>query len=328
MPEVKLSIALFSAVLALASGAAHAQAWPAQKPITLIAPAAAGGGLDTLARALANRLGKDLGQNIIVENKPGASGILGLQTAARSPADGYTFVMGWPASIVSTQFLFDDLPFDAKADFDPVSLLVGIDVVLVASAQTPAGTVQELVDWAQRNKGKVSYGSYAVGGYGHIALEYLNKTRELGAQHVPYKSEMPTLMGTAGNEVAFSATAYPSVAQFKETGKIKVLAVFSPQRMENLPDVPTFAEAGFPDPVFATSAWYGIFAPKGVPTDISEKMTRAVQAAMNSPELQQVIKTMNMRTVASDAQTLRDAWYSDIPVYEKLVEMSGARTQQ
>src|SRR5690606_32974310 len=105
-------------------------------------------------------------------------------------------------------------------------------------------------------------------------------------------------------------------------------AVFSPQRMEILPDVPTFAEAGFPDPAFATSAWYGIFAPKGMPADISEKMTRAVQAAMNTPELKQVIKTMNMRLVASDAQTLRDAWYADIPVYEKLVEISGAKTQQ
>lgn len=118
MPASKLLVTLISTMLALPLGVASAQTWPSQKPITLIAPAAAGGGLDTLARALANRLGKDLGQNIIVENKPGASGILGLQTSARSPADGYTFVMGWPASIVSTQFLFDDLPFNAKQDFD------------------------------------------------------------------------------------------------------------------------------------------------------------------------------------------------------------------
>src|SRR5690606_29578021 len=157
MPASKLLVTLISTMLALPLGVASAQTWPSQKPITLIAPAAAGGGLDTLARALANRLGKDLGQNIIVENKPGASGILGQTTAARHPADGSTCVMARPQSTVPTQLLYDDLPFNAKQDFDPITLREGIDVVLVASTQTPANTVQELVDWARQNKGKVSY---------------------------------------------------------------------------------------------------------------------------------------------------------------------------
>lgn len=314
-----------AAIMATLTTTAYAQEWPGKKPITLIAPAVPGGGLDTLARALANALGKQLNQTVIVESKPGASGILGLQSAARAAPDGYTYVLGWPASIVSTQFLFENLPFDAKRDFDPVSLLVGIEVVLVASSQTPADNVKDLLAWAKANQGKISYGSYGVGGYGHIIQEYLNKNEGLGATHIPYKGEMPMLMGTGANEVAFGVTAASSVTQFKDSGKIKVIASFNPERSAALPNVPTFKESGFTDPAFATSAWYGLFAPKGVAPDTALKMRQAVQAAMKTPELAKTVSALGMTLVASDADVLRNTWYADIPVYKKLVEISGAK---
>lgn len=307
----------------LAGSIAWAQEWPS-RAITIIVGSSPGGTADTMSRALANKLSERLGQSVIIENKPGAAGILGLQAAARAEPDGYTFVLGWPSSIVSTQFLYKDLPFNAKRDFVPVSLLSVNEMVLAVNANLPVKTPKELVEWIkQQPKGSVSYGSYGTGTYGHLAPAYLSKQEDLGAVHVPYKSEMPMLLATSTNEVAFSIGVAPTVKRLQETGKVRVIGLFSRERSKLHPEVPTIMESGLTDDAYSVSGWYGLFAPAKTPPAIVSKMEKTVMEIMRLPETQESLSALGMPLIGSSAQELGQAWDTEIPIYEKLTKSAG-----
>lgn len=299
--------------------AASSETWPSRH-ITIIVPSGAGGAADTLTRALGEKLGSRLGTSIVVENKPGASGIVGLQAAARAAPDGYTFVLGWPSSIVATQFLYKDLPFNAKRDFVPISLLSINEMVLTVNSSVPVNNVTELVAWAKQNKGKVSYGSYGTGSYGHLAPAYLSKHQDLGATHVPYKGEMPMLMATASNEVAFSIGVAPTAKRLQEAGKVRVIGLFSRKRSQMHPEIPTIMESGLTDDAYSVSGWYGLFAPAGTPPEIVSRMEKEVGEIMRMTETQESLSALGMPLIGSSAQELREAWDTELPIYERLIK--------
>lgn len=306
----------------LLSAGASAQEWPT-RPITIVLPTAAGGTADALVRSVADKVSKRLGQPIIIENKGGASGIVGLQASLQRPADGYTFVVGWPSSIVATQFLVKELPFNAKRDFVPVSMLSVNEMVMVVSSAVPATNLDELVAWAKQNKGKVSYGSYGTGTFGHMATAHFSKTLGLDAVHVPYKGEAPMLLATAGNEVAFSIGVAPAAKRLQDTGKVRLIAITNRERSTNVPDVPTFIESGYTDPAFSVAGWYGLFAPAGTPQAAIDRMEKEVMAVMRLPETQESLSALGMPLIGSTAEELGEAWDSEIPIYKTLIESAG-----
>lgn len=313
-----LAVMLMGATAGVAPIAA-AQEWPS-RPITIILPTSPGGTGDTMARVLAEGLRTRLGQPIIVENKPGASGILGLQQAVAAPPDGYTFVIGWPQSIVASEFLYKQLPFNAVQDLAPVSRLTINQMVLAVPASVPATNPKEFIAWAKENKGKRSYGSYGLGGFGHLISEHINQEYKLDYVHVPYKGEQPTLMAVAGGEVDFGVVGLFTALKMQEAGRLRIVGTFDPERPKQLPDLPTFKEAGFDDPALINTGWYALFAPKKTPQHIIDRMEKEVRAVLNEPAVSERLSGLGLPLVGSTAQEMKADWDKEIPVYKMLIE--------
>lgn len=264
------------------AGMVLAQTWPS-RPITIVVPWPAGGGTDIIARSVAQRLQVRLGQTVVVDNKPGASGIIGTQAVAKAPADGYTYVLGVTNTHAINASYFKKLPYDPVKDFQPVTLLAVGPHLLLVNASNPARSVQELVQAAKAQPGKFTFASYGNGSTAHLAGEALKSAAGLDMTHVPYKGIPPAIIDLVGGQVTmlFSTTA-AALPQIK-AGKLKALAVTSDKRLEALPDVPTMQEAGFRDAVL--THWYGLLAPVGTPKPIVDRVAKEIAEILGSPEI-------------------------------------------
>ncbi len=308
--------------LTAAAAASAADDWP-NRPITIIVPSGAGGSTDNVARLVSEQLSKQLGQAVVVENKAGASGIIGLQAALRAPADGYTFVIAYPSNLIASQFIMKDLPFDAKRDFVPISGLAINEMVLSVNSSIPVTNPRELVEWAKSKSGDVTYGSYGQGSYAHMVAHYLGSKNQIDALHAPYKSEQPMLIALAGDEIAYGISVVTAGKRMQDTGKTRMIGMFSPHRSTVYPDIPTFKEMGIDDPAFSLLGWNGLFARKETPPEILQKMEKTLLDIMSVPEMRERLVAISSLPWGSTSKALDEVWTAEIPVYRALSESAG-----
>lgn len=257
-------------------GAAHAQ-YPT-KPIRLLVPFAPGGSSEIVSRAFGAELSKVLGQNIIVENKPGGAGNIAMVEAKSSAPDGYTLILGHVGTLAVNPAMFAKLPYDPVKDFVPISLLAKVPSLLVVNAEkVPAKNLKEYVALVKSKPGAVDYGSAGNGSSGHLAMAYLNQVASIDSQHVPYKGTGPMLTDLLAGRLQSTFTGAPPLIPHVKAGTLRAIAIGTAKRSASLPDVPTIAEQGYTG--FETSQWYGLMAPSGTPEPIIKKLAEAVAIA-------------------------------------------------
>jgi tripartite-type tricarboxylate transporter receptor subunit TctC len=260
---------------------AKADSYPS-KPIRMIIPAAAGGTTDIAARTIADPLGRELGQNIVVDIKAGAAAIIGTQALISSPADGYTIIMGNIGPNAINYSLYKNLPYKME-DMEPVTMVLATPNVLVVNANFPAKTVAELVTLAKASPGKYSFASSGRGQSIHMSGEMLKYQAGIDITHVPYKGAGPALVDLLGGQVTMMVDNLPSSMPYIKSGKLRALAVTGKVRSPELPEVPTMMEAGFKD--FEVTAWFGIFVPAKTPPEVINKLYAALKKVLNMPEV-------------------------------------------
>lgn len=277
----QLSCAALASLLALAALPAAAQTYPA-KPIRLVVPFPPGGTPDILSRIIGEHVGKSLGQPVLVENRAGAGGNIGAQSAAKSPADGYTLLVCAFSCAVSPA-LYTPAPFDLARDFEPVALLGTVPSVLVVHPGLPATSLKELIAYAKAHPDKLNAASSGVGGSAHLALVLLRNRAHIDIAHVPYKGAGQVAADLLGGQVDMYFDNLPASLQSIRAGKLRALAVASKARAAAVPDVPTFAEAGLPD--FLITPWFGVLAPAGTPAGAIKTLNQAINQALQDPAL-------------------------------------------
>lgn len=306
--------------LALPLPHAAAQAYP-EKPVRLVVPFPPGGAADVLARVVAGDLTQTLGQRFIVENRPGASGNIGMDFVARAPADGYTLLWA-SASIAINNSLIPQTPFDPQKDFTPVSLLAMVPSVMVVPTSLPVATVQELIALSKSKPGTLNYASNGIGTTQHLAGVMLRNATGADLTHVVYKGQDVLVPDLVGGRVHVSFNNLAAVQGFVTKGDLKVLAVALPKRWPGLPDVPTFAEAGVPG--FEISSWLALLGPAGMPQAVVEQLNRAVVATVRKPEIiDKILKSGNQPVGGSPAE-LATFLKAEIGRWSEAVRASGA----
>ena len=270
-------------VLLCAAGLACAQTYPA-RPIRLIVPFPPGGGNDTVARAIAQEASPALGQSIVVDNRPGAGGIIGAQEAARAPADGYTLFLGGVGSHAVNPNLHSKLPYDAVKDFAPITLVASAPSVLAVHPSVPARTIAEFAAYARANPGKLNYASNGNGSSSHMAAVLYETNAGVKMTHVPYKGFGPALTDLMGGRIELMFNSIVAIVPHIQSGKLRALAVTSRKRSSLLPDVPTIAESGWPE--YEAGSWYGILAPAGTPPAVIERLHAEIVKSLKTAEVQ------------------------------------------
>jgi tripartite-type tricarboxylate transporter receptor subunit TctC len=276
-----------SALAITLAGPAQA-AWP-ERPITLIIPASPGGTTDIAARLIADKLAARLGQQVIVENRAGAAGIIGAQTLARAKPDGYTLLMGNIGPNAINYALYKTLPYQA-ADFAPITRVISVPNVLVVNAASPTHNVADLLADAHREPGRISFGSSGSGQSPHLSAELFKQRAGIQGTHVPYKGAGPAVAALLGQQFTFMIDNLPSSMPYIQSGKLRALAVTSDQRLAELPDVPTMGEAGVKDMV--VTAWFGLVAPAGTPRPIIDTLYAATRDVVRSPDISARFRAM------------------------------------
>ena len=277
---------LFAVATLLPDANAQAQGAYPNRPIKMIIPFAPGGASDFVGRIISNRLGENLGQQIVIENRAGAAGNIGMETAAKSPADGYTLYLGNIGTLAINPALYANLAVNPLKDFAPVTLVSDMPSALVANNDLPVGSVKELITLLKSQPGKFNFASPGSGSLNRLEMELFRKTNGIEMVHVPYKGGAgPATVGLIGGETQVMFNTMASVISFIKAGRIKGLAVTTAQRLPQLPDVPTMVELGYPDMV--SSSWQGILVPTGTPKEIVAKLHAALVQTMESPDIRQ-----------------------------------------
>ncbi len=275
--------AALAAFFSLTQAVNAADVFPS-KPIKIIVTAAPGGTTDISSRALSDILGKELGQSVIIENKAGGAGIIGIQALLAAPADGYTMAMGNIGPNAINYSLYKNLPYKME-DMEPITIVIANPNVLVVNPDFPAKTVAELVALAKANPGKYSFASSGRGQSIHMSGELLKLQAGIDIIHVPYKGAGPALADLLGGQVNMMVDNLPSSMAYIKAGKLRALAVTSKNRVAELPDVPTMIQSGFPN--FEVTAWFGLFVPAGTPKPVIDRLYVAVKKALETPEIKQ-----------------------------------------
>ena len=261
------------------AGLARAQAWPS-KPIRFVVPFAPGGSSEIVARAAAAELGKSLGQSVYVDNKPGGAGNVAMSEVARAD-DQHTLILGHIGTLAVNPYIFDKLPYDPVKDFKPISLLAKVPSLYVVHPDVPAKNLKEFVALAKAKPGQLNYGSAGNGSAGHLAFEYLKMSTNTFVLHVPYRGTGPQLTDLLAGRLQAASVGAPAILQFIKTGKLRCIATGTPQRIAQLPEVPTVAEQGYPG--FEMTQWYGLLAPANLPQAAADKLSAAAAKAMREP---------------------------------------------
>ncbi len=304
-------------------GAAFAQDYPA-KPIRMIIGFPPGGGADTIARLIVPKLGEQLGQQVVIDNRPGASGNIALELLAKAPPDGYTLMLTTPTVTVNPA-LYMKLGYDAVNDFAPVALLVSTVYVLVVHPSLPVKSVKELVTLAKARPRQLYYSSGGNGSAAHLSMELLRSMTGIEIVHVPYKGIAPALVALLSGEVQFSSGSPTSALPFVKSGKLRALAVTSAQRSAFVPDLPSMAEAGVPG--YETTAWYGILAPARTPRPIIDRLNATLLAVIALPEVASSLHGQSFDITTRTPEQFSALIKSELSKWERTVKASGMRVE-
>lgn len=316
---------IFSAVaLIFAVTNAYAQAYPS-KPIKIIVPYATGGATDIIARTLGEKLSQRLNQTILVENKVGAGGVMGTDFVAKSPPDGYTFLMTLGTTVLINQFLYEKLPYTPSRDFALVSQIALAPVVLLVNANSPIKTAQDFKNYIIKNPNKLSYGSWGMGSYAHLAGAYLSQNLNANMTHAAYKGEAPMLQDLVGGQFDFTFASAQSAKAYIDSGFLRAVAVTGEQRMSVLPNVPTMREQGFKDDMFKVTGWVAMVAPAKTPHDVIQRISAEVRAIVAMPEMQDRIYKMGFIPVGNTPEQFSSIYKTEFPIWERIVKLTGAQ---
>ena len=312
---------IVAAVAGTAAPAVRAQAPGTDtRPVTLVVPIAAGGGVDTIGRIFASRLADRLAQPWVVENRPGAGGLLGLDSVAKAAPDGHTLVV-IETSAVLQKWLHKSVPFDVVADFAPAAQMATTPLFLFASPSLPVTNLKGLIAYARANPGKLSVGTPGIGSPHHLAVAMLNAAAGIDIVHVPYKGTAPALNDLLGGQIPLMWSTPNVVMQYVESGKLKPLAVGSRARVAILPDVPTVDESGFPG--FDVSVWFGIAAPAKTPRDIVERISDAIGEIDKMPDVQEKTAPLGYELHYVDSKQFAEKIARDHARYGKVIGEAG-----
>ena len=315
-------IALVSALtLAGLGSTAQAQTNYPDKPIRLVVPYTPGGGADTNSRMLAQPMSAILGQPIVIENRPGASGVVGAMAVLQSPTDGYT--MFYDTFPYAVNAVMRDLPFDPVKDMIPVSQAINMPLILVIPAASPFKTVKDLVDFAKANPNKLDYGSYGAGGAAHLAAELLQRDAGIKWVHVPYKGGAQAIADVLAGRLAAYYSNPITALQHLKSGKLRALATTGASRMDALPDVPTFEEIGYPG--FRVVEWNGFFVAKGTPTSVIDRLAKAVHEATKDPAVKARMESMGIEPVGNTPEQFTTFLNGEIKQWRALVQSNNIR---
>lgn len=307
---------------AVPPGTSFSQGFPS-KPIRLIVPFPPGGPTDIFGRVLGQKMSQELGQPILVENRPGAGGTIAAEIAAKAPGDGYTLFFGTSGTHGSAPAFYPKLGYDPIKSFNSISLLINAPIVVVANASVPASSLKELIAFAKSNPGKLSYGSGNLAG--NIIGEMFKIQAGVNLLHVPYKGAAPAATDLIAGRVQMMFDLHTTFTAYLGTGKIKPLAVTGPKRLARLPEVPTTAEAGLPG--FEFSIWFGLFTPRGVPKDVLQRLNHEVLKALATKEVKDVFAKQGMEPAGSSPEQLEAIMAADIPKWTRAVQASGAKVE-
>ena len=319
------NIAVAAMLLVLPAGQALAQAFP-NKPIRVVVPYAPGGATDIMGRVVAQRLGEIVGQQVLVDNRPGANTGIGAEAVAKAPADGYTLMFTNDATFVLNPALFATLPYNMARDFVPVATVAYLNLALVVAANLPVNNFAELVAWTKVKSGSIGYGSYGVGSQAHLMGEMFKKLYAIDMVHVPYKGSAPAVADVIGGQVVFTFPAIPTVQGFIKSGRVKVLAISGDKRSPLLPEVPTFTEVGAKD--MDIGAWYGFFAPAGTPREVVARLNAAVAGMLTNQEfVDKQLAPQGMLPMNLSADQVAALMKSESERMTRIVRLSGAKVE-
>ncbi len=316
------SLVLLCAALAAALSPVQAQQYPV-RPVRFVVPFAAGGSVDTLARTFGPKLADALGQQVVVDNRPGGNGDIGMLIVARAPADGHTIVLGYIANLAIAPSLQEKMPYDPLKDFAPITQPASSPNVLTVHPSVQAKNLKELIALAKANPAKVSFASTGVASIGHLTGELINNLAGIQMAHVPYKGSGQAVTDILGGHVQVMFSGFSSTLHHIKAGKLRALAVTGPKRSSALADVPTISEQGFPG-VEAT-AWYGVLAPAGTPRPVVARLHAELVKVFKLPDVAQKLDGLGFEIVGSTPEQFSAYIRSEIRKWEKVVRASGAK---
>jgi tripartite-type tricarboxylate transporter receptor subunit TctC len=321
---LKLAGASFVGAVLCATQAV-AQSYPS-KPIRLVVPFTPGGVTDTSGRLIAEQLSKRLGQQVVVDNKPGASGNIGTQMVASAEPDGYTLLLGFDGTLVINPHVFPKVGFDTAKDFAPIGKIGDAVLILVAYPGTPIKTLKDVINLSKTQSGGLSYGTSGTGGTPHIAGELLKERTGANLVHIPYKGGGQAMTDVLGGNIPLVYTAIAGAIQHIKTGKLHPVAVSSAQRASSLPEVPTFIESGLPD--FDISSWVGLLAPAKTPKAIVDKLNAELNAVLSDPAVRERLNGMGIAAMPSSADKFGQEIQRDLTRYASVVKSAGIKLDQ
>lgn len=319
-----LSKSLLCIVLAAALPlSATAQSYPA-RPLKIVVPLSAGGPTDTLARIIAQPLAKRLGQPVVIENRPGAGGNIGADAVAKAPPDGYTLFLGTSGPLSINSSLYSRLPFDPAKDFAPIAAIASAPFVVAVNPKLPARTLGQLIQSARQSPGKLNAGS-VTGSAAHLATELFESAAGIDITHIPYKGAAPATTDLIAGQIDLSFASTPGALPQIRSGHLRALAVTSPKRLAQLPEVPTVAESGLPG--FEASVWYGLVAPANTPREIVQRLNREVAAILLDPQAREQMTNNHFIPTGSSPEQFADFIRTETVKWSGIVKSKGIRAE-
>ena len=327
MTKLKMKKWLSGALVCLCgvstAGLAHAQSWPT-KPIKLIVPYPPGGGTDVIARIVQEPLAKELGQQVIIDNRGGAGGSIGSALAAQSPSDGYTVLFTLSSHTINPA-IYTKLPFDTEKDFSSVVTVASLPQILVANPNFPAKTVKEVIEMAKAKPGSISYASVGNGSPGHLAGAMMATDAGVDMTHIPYRGGGPAVTDVIAGQVPLLWVSIPAAAQFVKAGKLRALAVSTVKRSAVFPDVPTMVESGFKG--FEVDSWYAMFVPAKTPQTIIDRLNKATVNVLAQPEVKEKLLGQGAEAVGSSPEEFAAAIKADMAKWGKVIKDANIRDE-
>jgi len=312
------------ASLAFAASAAAADTYP-NHPIRMISPYEPGGGVDIMARMVAKNLTQALNTSVVVENRPGAGGVVGTQALVNSPADGYTLVLDSPSPLVVAPYLIKQLNYNPQKDLAPISLIADVPAVLLVRNDSPIHTVGDLLAMARKEPGKLTFSSSGLGGTAHLSAEMLKVLTHVDMLHVPYKGTAPAIQAVMTGEVTLTFADMTAGLPFAKNHQLRAVAVTTPNRAPALPDIPTVAETV---PGYEASVWYGVFAPKNTPRPIIDKLNREIVKFVHNPETTKLLVDEGAEPKGSTPEALQAFVAAETERWGKVLKASSAMGTQ